>query len=144
MFFSGYFSFSSMSEQGKEDEQLLQDASTLLMFANVAAKQLHSHGAPTQQPPQFHQKPNLPHIKDLMNPTGPQHPPYQQNGAIYGSGPLRLPPLVGSMPPRRSTSRPTYPDGGSFHHGPAASSSNSFSSSTTQPCTAFIGPNTTP
>lgn len=93
-----------MSEQGKEDEQLLQDASTLLMFANVAAKQLHGHGAPTQQPTSVHQKPNLPHIKDLMNPTGPQHPPYQQTGAIYGSGPLRLPPLVGSMPPRLAAS----------------------------------------
>ena len=108
-----------MSEQGKEDEQLLQDASTLLMFANVAAKQLHSHGAPTQQPPQFHQKPNLPHIKDLMNPTGPQHPPYQQNGAIYGSGPLRLPPLVGSMPPRLSATS-QIPQLGTQYNGPQA------------------------
>lgn len=89
-----------MSEQGKEDEQLLQDASTLLMFANVAAKQLHGHGPPAQQPPSFPQKPNLPHIKDLMNPAGPQHPPYQPTGPIYPSGPLRLPPLVGSMPSR--------------------------------------------
>ncbi len=86
--FSGYFRFSSMSQARQEDVSSpgCIDASYVCKYGGqTTARSWCSNPATASSP-----KPNLPYIKDLMNPTGPQHPPYQQNGAIYGSGPSRL------------------------------------------------------
>lgn len=87
-----------MAENGKEDEQLLQDASTLLMFANVAAKQQHEQAVPNHHQLALPSKPNLPHILDIMNPPDSRDQPYQPPGPMYPGRLLRLPPLVTNLP----------------------------------------------
>lgn len=88
-----------MSDPGKEDEQLLQDASTLLMFANVAAKQRQEHDAGSQKSPPFTQKPSLPHILDLMNPSDALQASYEQKRPLFLGSTLRLPPLMTHQQP---------------------------------------------
>ncbi|ODV77868.1 uncharacterized protein CANTADRAFT_54477 [Suhomyces tanzawaensis NRRL Y-17324] len=115
----------------KEEEQLLQDASTLLMFANVAAKQQQQHQSPEQgvapkkaSPPPHPQPQPQPHSQAMRSPANasmssilnlpavdPVHttPFSGRPPTVHGPGPLPVPASQPhSLPSMSQYSSPQY------------------------------------
>ncbi|EMG49984.1 hypothetical protein G210_5032 [Candida maltosa Xu316] len=102
----------------KDEEQLLQDASTLLMFANVAAKQQssnqHSPKSDVSSPPNVHQTMKSPNVPTATSPQIDHSKPHNttsytfppQNKPVITtttSAPISVQPAASNHTPRKSS-----------------------------------------